>query len=169
MLHIGLSTRERFIFIITAIFIAIALLYNFIFEPISKKWQFMNKEIVAKKVKLNKGIKLLENKNFIIEEYNQYAKSTKNISKILGYVEHLADSLDIRTSNIKPGQGIEKGLYKEYNLEFQIEGQMPAIIKFLSELAKMPTMVILKKFDFRLISQNPSIFKGTIILSKIII
>ena len=129
----------------------------------------MNKEIVAKKVKLNKGIKLLENKNFIIEEYNQYAKSTKNISKILGYVEHLADSLDIRTSNIKPGQVINKGYYQEHSIELRIEGRFPDIVKFLSGVLNPPGFVTVKRFDIRKTTENPSILQGTIVFSKILI
>ncbi|MCX5687472.1 MAG: type 4a pilus biogenesis protein PilO [Candidatus Omnitrophica bacterium] len=169
MLYVKLSKREKYIFTATAIFIAMILLYNFIFEPGFKKWQLINTEIEAKKARINKGIRLLESRNSIIEEYNKYAKSTKNISKLLNYMENLADSLDIKTSNIKPGQAMDKEFSREYSVELQIEGQLQDIIKFLSELIKLPTMVVLKKFDFRLISQNPPIFKGTIIFSKILI
>jgi Tfp pilus assembly protein PilO len=169
MIAINLSKREKYIFIATITFIASVLLYNFIFEPGLKKWRAANNEILAKKAKMDKGIRLIQRKNAIIQEYNRYVKSTENISKILSYVEGLADSLGIRTSNMKPGQGIEKGLYKEYSIELQIEGRFPEIIKFLSELIKLPTFAALKKCDFRAVTENPSIFKGTIILSKIII
>ena len=166
---INLSKREKYIFTATIIFAATALLYNFLAEPCLKKWQFMNNEIEIKKARINKGLRLLQRKNSIIEEYNQYAKTTNNISKVLNYMEGLADSLGIKTSNIKPGQAIEKGLCKEYVIDLQIEGQMENIIKFVSQLEKLPTLVTLKKFDFKLISQNPSIFKGTISLSKILL
>ena len=169
MLYVKLSKRERYIFTATAVFIAAALLYNFIFEPAFKKWQLVNTEIEVKKARINKGIRLLENRNSIIEEYNKYAKSTKNISKLLNYMENLAGSLGIKTSNIKPGQAIDRDFFKEYSIELQIEGQLQDIVKLLSELVKLPTMAVLKKFDFRLVSQNPPIFKGTIIFSKILI
>ena len=169
MLPINLSKREKYIFTATIVFVAMALLYNFLAEPCLKKWQFMNNEIEIKKARMNKGLRLLQRKNSIIEEYNKYAKTTNNISKVLNYMESLADSLGIKTSNIKPGQAIERGLYKEYVIDLQIEGQMENIIKFLSQLEKLPTSVALNKFDFKLISQNPSIFKGTVILSKILL
>lgn len=169
MSYVKLSKREKYIFTAAAIFIAVALVYNFIFEPGFKKWQLVNTDIEVKKAGINKGIRLLENRNSIIEEYNKYAKSTKNISKLLNYMENLAGSLGIKTSNIKPGQAIDKEFFKEYSIELQIEGQLQDIIKLLSELVKLPTMAVLKKFDFRLVSQNPPIFKGTIIFSKILI
>jgi len=169
MIAINLSKREKYIFIATITFIASVLLHNFIFEPGLKKWQAANNEIITKRAKIDKGVRLIQKRDDIIREYNRYAKSTKNISNILSDVENLADSLGIRTSNIKPGQAIEKGLYKEYSIELQIEGRFPEIIKFLSELIKLPTFAALKKCDFRAVTENPSIFKGTIILSKIII
>ena len=169
MIAINLSKREKYIFIIAVFFIGSALLYNLVLEPGFKKWRAANAEIAAKSARINIGIRLLERRNAIIQEYNRYAKSTKNISAVLSYVENLSDSLGIRTSNIKPGQGIEKGLYKEYYIELQIEGRFPEIIKFLSELVKLPNLLTLKKCDFRSSPENPAIFKGTIILSKLII
>ena len=169
MMHIGLSKRERYIFGVTIIFIIGAFAYNFLFEPAFNKWQLLNRESAAKKVRFEKGIRLLQNRDSIIEEYNRYAKATKNISRILSHIENLANSLDIKTSNIRPGQAIERELYKEYNIELQIEGQFAVILRFLSELIKSPTFVTLKIFDFRISQENPDSFKGTIILSKIII
>jgi len=169
MMHIGLSKRERYVFGVTIIFIIGAFSYNLLFEPAFNKWQFLNREAVAKKVRFEKSIRLLKNRDSIIKEYNRYARATKNVSRILSYIESLADSLGIKTSNIRPGQAIEKGLYKEYNIELQIEGRFSEIMKFLSELIKPPTFVTLKKFDLRIVQENPDFFKGTIILSKIII
>lgn len=169
MLRINLSKREKYIFTATSVFVIMVLIYNFIAEPCLKKWQFMNSEIEIKKARMNKWVRLLQRRNSIIEEYNKYAKTTNNISRVLNYMESLADSMGIKTSNIKPGQAIEKGLYREYAIGLQIEGEMENIIKFVSQLAKLPTLAALKKFDFKLISQNPSVFKGTIILSKILL
>jgi len=169
MIPINFSKREKYIFILTIILIAAALLWNVIFEPGIRKWQALNNEIIAKETRMNKDIRLIEKRDSINQEYNRYAKYTSNISMILSDIERQADSFGIKTSNIKPGQAIEKGLYKEYAIELQIEGGMGDIIKFLSILIKTPTLAALKKFDFKLISQNPSVFKGTIILSKIII
>lgn len=169
MISMNFSRREKYIFTITIVFIAAALAYNFIFEPCVKKWRTLNNEIAAKKARMMKDIRLMERRGSIIQEYNRYAKATKNISMILSGIENQANSIGIKTSNIKPGQAIERAYYKEYAIELQIEGEMADIIKFLSGLVRLPALAALKKFDFKLISQNPRIFKGTIILSKIII
>lgn len=169
MILSGISKRGKYIFSITVIVIVAALLYNFIIEAGFKKWQILNNEIAVKRAKINMSIRLMKKRDSIIREYNEYTKSAKNISGILNDMEHQADMLGIKTSNIKPGQEIEKGLYKECAIELQIEGEMANIIKFVSQISKPPTLAILKKFDFSLISQNPSVFKGTITLSKLII
>jgi len=169
MILASISKREKYIFSITIIVIVAALLYNFIIEAGFKKWHILNNEIAIKRSKMNKGIRLIKRRDSIIQEYNGYARSTKNIPNILNDMERKADALGIKTSNMKPGQEIEKGLYRECAIELQIEGEMANIIKFLSQIAKPPILAILKKFDFNLISQNPSVFKGTIILSKLII
>ena len=169
MIPINFSKREKYIFAAAIIFITAALAYNFIFEPCVKKWQTLNNEVAAKKAKMVKGIRLMERRDSIVQGYNRYGKAAKNISMILSGIENHADSIGIKTSNIKPGQAIERAYYKEYVIELQIEGEMADIIKFLSNLVKLPILATLKKFDFKLISQNPRIFKGTIILSKIII
>lgn len=167
--HIKLSKREKYVFIITISVIIMGMAYNFIFEHIFKRWEALNREIIVKRVKFNKEIRLLENRNSIILEYNNYAKAYKNSSRVLNYIEKLADSLNIKTSNIKPGQAADKDFYQEYFIELQIEGQFPEIIEFLSSISKLPCFVTIKKFDFRRDQESSHLLKGTIILQKIII
>jgi Tfp pilus assembly protein PilO len=163
------SKRERYIFIATLIVISLALAYNFIIEPFFKKWNSVNAEIVKKRAVLRKGLKLLDNRNDIIKEFNNYASSIKNISKILSYIEQKAVSSGIKTSNIKPSSAIQKGLYREYIIELQIEGPFSGINKFVSELINPPAFIAVKKFELRTATNTPNFFKGTIVLSKLII
>jgi Tfp pilus assembly protein PilO len=163
------SKRERYIFIATLVVISLALAYNFIIEPFFKKWNSVDAEIVKKRTVLKKSLKLLDNRNDIIKEFNNYASSIKNISKILSYVEEKAISSGIKTSNIKPNPENQKGLYKEYIIELQIEGTFSAISKFLSALIKPPAFIAVKKFEVKTAIDAPSFFKGTIVLSKLII
>ena len=169
MFSINLSKREKSIFIITAVLIAAALLFNFLLEPGIEKFRTANNEIAVKKAVIKKYAGLLEKKDLITAEYSRYAGSDKDISQVLNYLENLAGSLRVRTRNIKPGQVFESVLYNEYKLELEVEGEPEYIIKFLSEIARFPALIVLKKFDLKLFSQDPLMFKGTIILSKILI
>lgn len=166
---INLSKREKYIFIATIIVIVSAVAYNIIFVPIGRDWDSLNNEIVVKRAKLTKAIRLLENQDEIIGDYTSYTVSLGNISKILSYIERQADSLGIETSNIKPRPIIKKELYKEYNIELQIRGTFSAINEFVSKLIKPPVFIAVKRFDLRAAREDPSRFKGTLILSHLII
>lgn len=165
----NISKREKSILIITAAVIVSALFFNFVIEPFFKTWKRVNNQILVKKTALKKDLRLLENRDVIISEYNTYTESTKNISKILGYIEKKADSLGIKTENIKPRSVVQKEFYKEYVIELEIEGALSAINKFASELLKSPTFITLKKFNLMPAKGTSSYFQGTLILSKLII
>ena len=165
----NLSKREKYIFIVTVAIIMSALAYNFIIEPIFKKWHSVNNEIIIEKTRLKKGLKLLDDRNTIINEYNTYAASLKNMSKILSYIEKEALSSGIKTANIRPRPVIQKELYKEYVIELQIEGTFSSINKFVSELINSPIFITVKRFDLRAVTGTSSYLKGTLILSKLII
>lgn len=165
----NLSKRERYIFIATVALITAVLAYNFIIKPFFKNWNRVNNEIVTKKIALRRNLKLLEARNAIIKEYNTYAASSKNMSKILSYIEREAGSLGIKTANIRPMPAVQKEFYEDYVIELQIEGTFSAINRFLSQLIKSPAVLTIKKFSLRSVAENPSFFKGTLILSKLII
>jgi len=165
----SISKREKSIIAITVTVIVSALLYNFAIEPFFKKWRNINNQILIKRTAIKKDLRLLENKNTIIAEYNACAESIKNISKILSYIEKKADSLGIKTENIKPRQVVQKEFYKEYVIELEIEAAFSAINKFVSELLASPTFITLKEFNLRTAKGTSSYFHGTLILSKLII
>lgn len=162
------SKREKYIFITAVSIIIGALLYNFVYERLMKKWNGLNIEITQKKVMLDKAIRLRGQRDDIIRAYNQYAASSKNISKVLISIEKRAYETGITLSNIKPGEAVDKGLYEEYAIELQLQGQFTDILSFLSELIKPPLFISIKKCDFRKSSEETtSIFKGTVIVSKL--
>jgi len=168
MIYSNLSKREKHILIITIFIILSALAYNFVLEPIFKKWNALNNEIAVERTKIVKSLRLLNNRDSIIGDYAAYAKSVGNIPKILGYIETKANSLEIKILNIKPRPAFQKGLYKEHIIELQIEGYFENINRFISELIKPPLFIAVKQFDLRAVVRTPHL-KGTLILSKITI
>jgi len=54
----------------------LAVAYNFIIEPVYRSWRDTSGEIALKEIKLKKTMRLLENRNPIINEYNTYASSS---------------------------------------------------------------------------------------------
>ena len=165
----NLSKREIYIFTSVVIVVVLVVFYKFIFGPIFRKGRSLNNEIIIKKAKVRKGLKLLKTQNTIINEYNTYASTLANISKLLSYIEKEALSLEIKTANIRPRPVVQKELYREYIIEFQIEGEFSNINKFVSQLIKSPLFITVKKLDLRSVAETSPYLKGTIILSKLII
>ena len=165
----NLSKREKYISVIVAGIIVLAIAYSFLIEPLFKKWHSFNNEIIKNEIALKKGLRLLENRNDIIREYNSYASSTRTLSRILSYIEKHALSAGVKTANIKPRPVVDKGYYKEYIIELQIEGSFSSINTFASELIKPPLLITIKKFDLRTPTGTPSTLKGTLLLSKLLI
>lgn len=165
----NLSKRERYILISAIIVIISAIFYNFIIEPIFRKWHYINNEIIITKARVRKNLKLLETQDTIINEYNTFASNLTNIPKILSYIEKEALLLEIKIANIKPHPVVRKEYYEEYIIELQIEGEFPNINRFISQLIKSPLFITVKKLDLRRTDEASLYLKGTIILSKIII
>ena len=169
MFRLNLSKREKYIFTTACVVIMGGLSYSFIFEPLFKKWSTFDNEIVIQKAQFKKSLKLLENRNTIIRDYNSYASSVNNISQILSYIERYAESSGIKTANIQPRPAIQKEFYTEYVIELQIEGAFADINRFITQLIKPPLFISVKQFDLRIAGEGSSNFKGTVILSKLII
>ncbi|NQT75374.1 MAG: type 4a pilus biogenesis protein PilO [Candidatus Omnitrophica bacterium] len=169
MIRLNLSRRERYVFIVAVAFLGLAIVYGLVFRPFFRKWRSLDSEIIAKSIEFKKGLRLLKDKDVIIDQYNTYARSLKGMSEILGYIEKEADSSGIKTANIRPSPAIQQGLYKEYVIELQLEGDFSAINRFAAGLIKSPAYISIKKFDLRGTGEVPSRLKGTLILSKPII
>ena len=163
--------REKYLFIFTIVIIAGAVIYNFILGSLFEKWTSLDNEIIAKKTALKKGLRLLEKRDAIIRKYNFHAKTPRNISNILSYIEKKAISFGIKTSNVLPRPVIQKDLYREYIIELQIQGSIDRINKFTSELLKPPLFITIKRFDIRMPEANTSASEVnvTLILSKFLI
>lgn len=163
------SDREKYILIITAALVTAALSYNFIVEPFFKKCAGINNEIIIKQAAFKKGVRLLEKRDAIITDYNNYAASVKDVSKLLSYIEQQGLSLGIKIVNIKPLPAVQKELYKEHVIELEIEGAFLYINRFVSELIKPPALITVKKFELRTAPGETSYLKATLILSKLVI
>lgn len=163
------SRREKNIFLAAALIIAIGLVYNFIIEPFFKRWNSINSKVIAEKIRIKKGLRLLDDKDEIIKGYNLYASSVNNLSNILSYIEKEAAYLNIKTANIKPKPIIQNALYGEYIIEVQIEGSFSSINKFAANIIKPPAYLAIKKFDLRAEETPSPYLKGTLVVSKIII
>lgn len=74
----NMSNREKYIALATILFIALAVIYAFIIEPISKESQALNNEMKVKSASLKRDINILSAKSFLEANYSKFAKYVKS-------------------------------------------------------------------------------------------
>src|SRR3989338_6578435 len=94
-----LTKREKIFFTATVIIVIAAFGYNFILEPLVKKWGNLNAEIAQKSLLLDKNLHILEREPWIREEFTKYAQSARSagndeevIAVLLNLIEEKANT-----------------------------------------------------------------------------
>lgn len=173
----NMSKRERHIALATISFIAIAILYNFIIDPIAKRWQSLNSEMASKTVELRKDLAILSERKSLETNYSKFAKyirsdkgEEESVADILSYLENLSRNDSCLVINIKPIGTKDLGSYKELLIDLSSEGSIQQFTKFLYDVENTKNM-ILKVRHFILTSKagQEGILKGSFLIGKIIV
>ena len=176
----ALSKREKSIFCLCVMLIACALLYNFMFEPIVKKWVKTNKEIQIKKMALMKNIRAVKNRKKVFSEYKVYVDKVKQkgsdekeIAKIFREIESAARNNHVRILNMKPVSFIdtsgEKEGYKKLAVEVECEAQMSALVQFIYNIQTCSQILKVKQIKLKAKEMNSNIIRSTLSIGKILI
>ncbi len=173
----NMSKRERYIALAAISFIAIAILYNFIIDPIAKEWQSLDNEMASKTAALRRDLDILSARKTLETNYSKFAKYIKSdkseeesVADLLSYLESLSRSDSCLVINIKPIGAKDIGLYKELLIDLSSEGGIQQFTKFLYDVENTKNM-ILKVRHFVLTSKSgqEGTLKGSFLISKIII
>lgn len=171
-----LAKRERYIFCIAAIIIAIALFDAAVLSPIKKKLDKANKEIFIQEKKLKKFLNTLTQEGLIINEYKKYTRPIKQNSsdeeeraRFLNEIEKLAAKTSIFLAGIKPEKIEKEGCFKKYTVRIEIESQISHLADFMYQLENFPRLLRIK--DFYLIpkkKENP-VLKAQMTITEILV
>ncbi len=169
-----LSKRESRILSFTGLTVILALSYNFLFEPLIKKWKDLNSAIISKQIKLEKSHRIIEEKPIILKSYNSYypflktkGNNEEEMRLFLGQIEELSKKNNVSIKEIKPGRIEDKKLYKEFSCNIEIEAEISDISKFLYELTKPPYLLKTKRFELRAKGGKDSFLKGSLLITKL--
>jgi len=166
---IKFSKRERVIFYLTIGVLLAAVFYNLLMEPILKKWVTINREILVKQTAVKKALKILSQREKVKLDYYKYTESINDASNLVSYIEKTSTMTGILPSNIKV-QPIKKDkLTTECIIELEAQGSFNNILRFISELSKPPLFITIKKFYLTSVEGQDFVFKGKLVLSKLII
>lgn len=173
----NMSRRERRIALATLSLIAIAILYNFALEPVSREWQMLDNEIGAKVAGLKRDLNMLSAQKTVDANYSKfsnYIRSAKSeeeaVADVLSYLESLSRSDSCLLINIKPIGTKDFGVYKELLIDLSSEGDVSQFTKFLYDIENTKSM-ILKVRHVVLTSKagQEGVLKGTFLISKVIV
>ena len=173
----NMSKRERYIAIATLSFVAIAIIYSFVFYPIAGQWQALNNEAVSKSSALKRDLNMLAARQVLESSYSKFSKYVKSekseeeaAADVLSYLEGISRGDSCLVINIKPIGTKDFGPYKELLIDLSSEGSVSQFTKFLYDVENTKN-AILKIRHFVLTSKagQEGTLKGSFLISKIII
>jgi len=169
-----LKKRERAILYLTCILIVLSLIYNFIFEPIIKRYDLLKQEILKKQVNLQKYLYLLSQKEKIKQEFGQFSKSLKakpqeeqEMAEVLSQIEDLSRRASVHISQIKPQGFKDFKTYKEFLVEIRAEAKIESLVQFIYDLQSPPQLLKTKKLLLNTKSTAPDTLEATLLITKI--
>ena len=173
----NMNKRERYIALTALLFIAAAIGYNFIVEPIARQWGTLNREISSKTVTLKRDLALLLVDKTLEENYSKfsrYVRSDKSeeeaVAEFLSYIENLSRNDSCLIVNMKPIGTRDTGAYKEILVDLSSEGSVSQFTKFLYDVENTKNMILkVKHFVLTSKAGQEGALRGTFLISKVII
>lgn len=171
-----LSQKEKLGLSIAAGFLALAFLDRLIINPVRSRFHRLNLQIRISEKQLGGDLRNLNQKGAITgqyEEYLQYVKRSgsdeEEVAKILGEIEALARKSSVYLVDMKPRKPREADFYKEYTVEIETEGQMPALVNFLHQLNTSGQLLRVEKLRLSLTKSGSSVLKASMLITRILV
>lgn len=169
-----LKKRERILLYLVFALIASSLIYNFILEPIVKRYCLVNQEINKSQAKLKKYRYMLSQKEKIRAQFERISESVKTeyseeeqMALILSEIEDLSRRSSVRITQIKPQTTKDYGTYKELSAEIKAEAKIEDISRFIYNLQDSPQLLRTKKLLLNTKSADQDTLEAVILVVKI--
>lgn len=169
-----LSRREKAIFYICLTVAAGILFYVTIAEPMINDWDRTKKEIVKKKIELERYGKKAKKDNEIMEQIKPVIEKVKwqvpraeFQSVLLARVEGMAKDSGIKIVNMKFLSDKEFDFYRELSTEVKIECSLGSLTKFLWALQNMPQILDVRKLELKPKDKESKVLQGELLIATI--
>lgn len=176
MILSSLSRREKRLLYLTITVLAVWILHGFVLNPLITGWKELEDKIEEKSLKLDKSRKILNFKEKIQGEYENYASSVRmqgseeeEMAKFLTEIESIARASSVHISDIKPRPVKNAGFYETYLVELEAEGDINQISKFIYDIQVSPQLLKIDKYSIGTKGAGTNLLKCRVIVSKILI
>lgn len=169
------TEREKTISYLVIALIISALIFNFLIEPLFKRWNGVDREIKLVKVKLQKAILITKQKDEIAQEYIAYADKLKpkgsdeqEMTYILNELEILARKAGLKIVNMRPKPPVDKESYKRFIVEIETESDMSCLMRFVYDIKNSAQLLKVDRLNLSTkSSQSGVIMKAAMVITKI--
>lgn len=176
MIFSNLTKREKNLFYLAMFLIFVWITHNFVIKPIIVKWKELDDKIEEKSLKLEKNIRMIDRKERIEHEYENYASAVKmggseeeEMAKFLTEVESLASSSSTHIIEIKPRPSKKIQFYKKYLIDLDAEGDINQLSKFIYDIQNSSQLLKVDKFSLGTKGAGTNLLKCRLLVSKILI
>lgn len=172
-----MSKRERHIALAAFSFIAAAVVYNFILDPVIHQWQTLGNEASSKKITLKSDLKMAREAKALeanYEKFSKYVRSAESedetMAQTLSFLEDLSRSDSCTVLNIKPVGTKDFGSYKEILIDLSSEADASRFTKFLYDVENAKEMILkVRHFLLTAKSGQEGTLRGSFLISKTIV
>lgn len=168
-----LSRREKIVFYVAIGFLTLTVLDRLIIYPVLSKIRTLNEEIREEKTRIKKDLHILAQKDRIIQESKKYARySIQDLSaeeittSVLKEIGNLANQTAVYLIDIKPTGVKEESMFKKYYVSLSCESQMEQLISFMYNIENSNTLLKVEKYNISPKSEESSIARCSMIVSK---
>ena len=172
-----LTTRERNIFIICVVLMAVYVGFNVVYKPLAQKARLMQAEIESKKERLTRDLRTIRRSKSVGDEYVVLKEKFKQdkpdeqvMSAMVSQIESIAGDLNLRISDLKPQKVKKQDFYNKFSVTLTIYSSFKDIMRFLYDLQKDPLLYSVDELRLDKGSRRKEeTIKTRLILSKVLI
>lgn len=171
-----LSKKEKTVLYITVFFVALMFLDRLVIYPIYSKVRQLNAEIRQKESGINKYLRILAQKERILNERKKYAayldsrqSEEQDMTSILKEIENLANKGSLYVVDMKPG-GVRENSdqTRRYLVNLSCEGEMEQIADFMYNVENSNVLLMIERYQISPKSKESRVAACTMTISKII-
>ena len=171
----NITKREKALAIITISAVIAALAYNFLVEPLVKRWKGLADEIRGKEALLRKHSRILRGKDMIEQSHSAYIAyfqaeklTPEEESAIaLSTIEKLARGAETRITNIKPLTTKSFENYSKSTFRISLESRIGGLTKFIYDLQSSEQLLKIERLVLRAKEHEPNTIKAILNITKL--
>lgn len=172
-----LNPQSRILFIVTVVFVALALMDRLMIGPFTSRMNYMEAESKAQKEDIKRSKRVISFRDGILEEYLKYSTyldtgemtQEEIIAALLKKIETLASQQSVTVTNVRPGDVEDKSNFRIYKTSIDCEGKLVNVLSFVNLMEQSDYLFQVERYTMSPKSKGSEITKCTFDIARILI